>query len=259
MTNKPLEYESIINKVKIKKNDKILLSADITQLLIHCKKNNKTFDANDFLNSIINKIGNDGTLILPTFNFDFCKGKTYDYVKTIPITGHLAKIALLRKDFKRTLHPIHSFTVWGRDKNYLCNLKNLSSFGSDSPFAYMHKESVKNFVVGGDYKLWLTIDHYCEETVGVDYRFLKNFKSSYIEDNKSKKLKTYQMYVRKNPELSIETGISSELDNILKSKNEYFKYKMFDTNFFLLNHKIIANIMINDIGKDQKIVFLRKK
>ena len=148
MSSKPLEYESIIEEVKIKKNDKILLSADITRLLVHCKKNNKIFDANEFLNSIINKIGNNGTLILPTFNFDFCEGKSYDYLKTLPMTGHLAKIALSRKDFRRTLHPIHSFAVWGKDKNYLCNLKNLSSFDSSSPFAYMHKESVKNFIIG---------------------------------------------------------------------------------------------------------------
>ena len=145
MQNKSLEYDKIIEKIKIKKNDKILLSADITRLLVYCKKNNKKFDANDFLNAIINKIGNNGTLILPTFNFGFCQGKTYDYLKTVPMTGHLAKVALSRKDFKRTLHPIHSFAVCGKDKNYLCNLQNLSSFDSNSPFAYMHKKSVKNY------------------------------------------------------------------------------------------------------------------
>ena len=67
------------------------------------------------------------------------------------------------------------------------------------------------------------------------------------------------MYVRKDPHLSIETGISPELDNILKSKNQYLKYHIFDTNFFLLNLKIIADIMIEDIKTDQKIIFLRKK
>ena len=52
MLNARLEYENIIKKIEIKKNDKILLSADITRLLLYCKKNQKKFDANKFLNSI---------------------------------------------------------------------------------------------------------------------------------------------------------------------------------------------------------------
>ena len=52
----------------------------------------------------------------------------------------------------------------------------------------MHKNEVKNFVIGINYKKALTIVHYCEEKVGVDYRYLKEFKSYYINEKREKNL-----------------------------------------------------------------------
>ena len=106
MSNTYVKYEKIIDKLDIKKNDVILFVSDLTRLLLDCKNNNENFDGNNFLDSIIEKIGKEGTLLLPTFNYDFCKGKTYDYSKSLSITGALTKVALSRKDFKRTINLI---------------------------------------------------------------------------------------------------------------------------------------------------------
>ena len=186
MFKKYVKYEKIVEKLDISQGDIILLTTDLTRLLADCKNNNEKFDGKKFLDSIIKKIGNQGTLLLPTFNFDFCNGQTYDYLNSIPVTGALSKIALSMKGFKRTQHPIHSFATWGKDKDLLCNLQNLSSFGPGSPFEYLYKNNSKNLIIGIDYKLGFGSVHYCEEKVGVDYRFLKSFKSHYIDENKKK-------------------------------------------------------------------------
>ena len=256
MSNTYVKYEKIIDKLDIKKNDVILFVSDLTRLLLDCKNNNENFDGNNFLDSIIEKIGKEGTLLLPTFNYDFCKGKTYDYSKSLSITGALTKAALSRKDFKRTQHPIHSFAVWGKDKDYLYNLKNLSSFGANSPFEYLYRKNAKNLTFGLDYKLGFATVHYCEEKVGVSYRFLKNFESLYIDENNKKELRKYQMYVRKDPHLSVKTNISSKLDEILKLNNEYKKYKINNNIIFLINLKVVVDIMIKDIKTSQEIVHL---
>ena len=233
MSNTYVKYEEIIGKLNIKKNDVILLVSDLTRLLLDCKNNNENFDANKFLDSIIERIGKEGTLLLPTFNFDFCKGKVYDYSNSQPMTGALAKTALSRKDFKRTQHPIHSFAVWGKDKDFLYNLQNLSSFGADSPFEYLYKKNAKNLTFGLDYKLGFAAVHYCEEKVGVNYRFLKNFESLYIDENKKKKLRKYQMYVRKDPHLSIKTDISSKQNTKRRTYSSPEFRKMNFNSYFL--------------------------
>ena len=87
------------------------------------------------------------------------------------------------KDFKRTKHPIHSFAVFGKHKNYLCNLENKSSWGEDSPFKFLYKNA-KNLFIGIDYKNGFTMDHYFEQLTNVKYRYHKDFKSTYIDEKK---------------------------------------------------------------------------
>ena len=259
MSNIFFEKINFLDLFDIKKNDRLLVSSNLLPILNQYKEKNKIFNHNIFLDSLISKVGKEGTILIPAFNFDFCSGKTYDYLNSSPMTGALARIAHKRKDFKRTIHPIHSFLVFGKDQNYLCNLENISSFGPDSPFNYMHTSEVKNFVIGTNYKRTLTIDHYCEEKVGVDYRFLKEFKSFYINEKKEKKLKSYKMYVRKKPDESIETGINSILDDFLIKKDAYKNYNINNVEFNIVNLKIVADVLINDLKNDKKILFLKKK
>ena len=125
------DEKKILDLFDINKNDRLLISSDLLPLLNKYKEKNKTFNHNVFLDSLINKVGKDGTILIPSFNFDFCSGKIYDYLNSSPTTGALARIALKRDDFKRTIHPIHSFLVFGKDQKHLCNLENISSFGPD--------------------------------------------------------------------------------------------------------------------------------
>ena len=64
------------------------------------------------------------------------------------------------------------------------------------------------------------------------------------------------MYVRKDPHLSIQTNISPKLDEILKLNNEYKKYKINNNIIFLINLKVVVDIMIKDIKTSQEIVHL---
>ena len=63
--------------------DSVLLSSDIMQLTFTTIRNGERFDRNQFLEAILDTIGPEGTLLIPTFNWDFCHGETFDY-KTTP-------------------------------------------------------------------------------------------------------------------------------------------------------------------------------
>lgn len=70
-------------------------------------------------------VGEEGTLLFPVFNWDFCKGETFDYKKTQGKVGDLNNFVLNnRGDFKRTRHAIYSFMVWGKDQNMLRAMDN---------------------------------------------------------------------------------------------------------------------------------------
>ena len=122
--------EEIIEAFEIKKGDVVFISSDILRMLCLGIELNCPVDLNHFIDLLTDKIGPTGTLLFPTYNWDFCKGKTFDYYKTPSKTGSLGNVALKHAGFKRTRHPIYSFAVWGKDQDYLCSLKNVHSFGN---------------------------------------------------------------------------------------------------------------------------------
>ena len=195
-----ISYKKIISRIDLNKGDIVIVSSDILRLIYACRDNNEQFDPNIFIDSIIDKIGKKGTLLFPTYNWDYCKGKPFDYQNTISQTGYLSNVALKRKDFIRTKHPVYSHAVWGFDSEYLFNKKNKSGLGSDSEFAYLHNNKAKQLFIGDKESFWYegaySSIHYIEEKVGVDYRYIKNFSAPYINEMGIKKESTYSMSVR---------------------------------------------------------------
>ena len=137
----------------LKQGDIVLLTSDIMQLMFTAVRNGERFDRDAFLDAILGVIGQEGTLLIPTFNWDFCHGVAFDYHKTPCKTGALGGFALGRADFRRTQHPLYSFAAAGKDQQMLCDMQNVSSFGADSPFGYLercHALSTSILLVGTD-------------------------------------------------------------------------------------------------------------
>lgn len=192
-----ISYQLIPSVIGIQKGDIILLTSDITDLFLTCQEHGETFDANVLLDKFQEAVGEEGTLLIPTYNWGFCQGKTFDYRRTPSKTGALGNAALRRKDFKRTKHPIYSFAVWGKDTAYLCSLENVDSFGPDSPFAYLERVDGKNVFIGSaSMRNSFTYIHYIEQQLGASYRFSKMFRSHYVDQDGNDSEKEYGMYVR---------------------------------------------------------------
>jgi aminoglycoside 3-N-acetyltransferase len=257
MTEKNMDLENIFSKININSGDKILVSSDIVTLLVKLKKQNKNFDANLIIDLLINKVGPNGTLMFPAFNWDFCTGKDFDYHKTPSRTGALSNVALKREDFQRTKNPIYSFAVTGKDKDYICNLDHGSCFGLNSPFGYLIKNHGKNLFIGIDYKEGFTFDHVAEETVGVDYRYFKNFSGLYIDKFKNKTRVNYRMYVR-NLSLNVVTAIDKKLDEVLTKNNAYEKENSNGIRFTLIDLYKAYELMIHDLKSRDGLIYAKK-
>lgn len=192
-----IKLKDLPKQFDIEKGDTIYVSSDIKRLLYSCMEHEDDTDFNVFIDGIIDIIGEEGTLIFPAFNWDFCKGRPFDYYKTPCKTGVLGKTALKRTDFKRTKHPIYSFAVWGKAQAELCAMENKSSFGADSPFTYMRDNNAKNLLIDVECQHSFVFVHYVEEQVGgIPYRYLKDFTADYTDENGVTTERTYSMNVR---------------------------------------------------------------
>ena len=191
-----ISYQKLPSILKIEKGDVILLTSDITDLFLQCQENGEILDVNILLENFQEAIGEEGTLLIPTYNWGFCQGKAFDYKKTPSKTGAIGNAALRRKDFTRTKHPIYSFAVWGKDAVKLAEMDNIESFGPDSPFAYLEQVDAKNVFIGASLRNSFTYIHYIEQKLKAPYRFSKVFRSHYIDQDKVDTVRDYSMYVR---------------------------------------------------------------
>lgn len=192
-----ISYRQIPSVMGIKQGDVVLLTSDITDLYLQCQEHGEQFDPNILLDKFQEAVGEEGTLLIPTYNWGFCQGKTFNYLRTPSKTGAIGNAALRRKDFVRTKHPIYSFAVWGKDAAELCGLDNVESFGVDSPFAYLEKADGKNAFIGSaSLRNSFTYIHYIEQKSGASYRFSKTFHSHYVDENGQESERDYAMYVR---------------------------------------------------------------
>ena len=61
------EYEKIVSHFNLKKGDNIWISSELIKLMLSLKRRNIQFDGNGLINAFQEAVGNDGTILIPTF------------------------------------------------------------------------------------------------------------------------------------------------------------------------------------------------
>ena len=258
-----MNLEALLNKFQIKKGDKIIITSNIVKILTKFKNKKINFDPNILINILKKKIGKEGTLMFPAYNWDFCKGKTFEYNKTSSQSGALGNIALKRKDFLRSSNPIYSFAVTGKDKVKICNLKHLDCFSLNSPFGYLIKNKGKNLFIDLNQRVFdetklsgFTFHHVIEQAVKVPYRYFKEFEGYYINRQKLKKLVKVKFYAR-NLKFKYRIFISKKLDDELLKKKLLKREAFKGIDWDLVDLQNTFKILTKDL-KTKKKFFIKK-
>jgi aminoglycoside 3-N-acetyltransferase len=152
-------------------------------------------------------LGPRGTLIMPTFNFDFNKGEPWDVRTTPSKMGVLTELVRQDPRAKRVFHPFYSFAVIGRHADMLGGLRYKSSYERGSVFGKLRDLDGKILVIGLSYTNSMTFFHHVEQMEGVDYRFLKEFTGEVIDWDGATRTETFEMLVR-----DIDKGVITEVD-----------------------------------------------
>lgn len=188
---------NVIDYLDISEGDILVVSSDITRLFFDSANILGKYPSPDaFIDSIIKKVGEEGTILFPVFNWNFCKGEMFDYKKTKGKTGSLGNAALKRADFRRTQHPLYSYMVWGKMTSYFCSKTNENSFGYGSIFDDFDKLNVKFLLIDINLGQGFTFVHHLEQIGPVPFRFNKEFTALYKDEKDDITKRTYSMFVR---------------------------------------------------------------
>ena len=180
----------------IRPGDTVYVISDLMKLMGKARAEGEVFDRDEMLNLLQEKVTEEGTLLIPAFNWDFCKGKAFDIRKSPSQTGALGNAALARTDFQRTAHPIYSFLVWGRLRDELLSVRAPNAFGKGSIFDLLDEYRAKALVIGLGATDGLTFIHHAEQMTGVPYRYEKTFTAPYTDAEGVTAEKSCTMYVR---------------------------------------------------------------
>ncbi|MCW0217548.1 MAG: AAC(3) family N-acetyltransferase, partial [Prosthecobacter sp.] len=85
-----------------------------------------------FIGEFLEALGADGTLLLPLYNFDFCKGSPFNIRTTSSQMGALTEAGRVWPGAVRTGHPIYSFAAIGAKSSLFRRVDNRSGYGADS-------------------------------------------------------------------------------------------------------------------------------
>lgn len=122
--------------------------------------------------AIVSQVGPEGTIICPTFSFDFIKTKSFNIHKSKSDLGYFENFFLNQKKIIRSHHPIYSIAIWGKNKEII-NPCGGFSFGANSPFSNFIKYNVKFLNIGIKWRDTCTYLHHLEHLNGINHRFYK--------------------------------------------------------------------------------------
>lgn len=194
-------------KSGVKNGDTILLHLDASRLLREFKSRKIKIDLKVIIDSFLDLLGKNGTLIMPFFNFDFAKGIAFDINKTKSKMGILTEYFKNNYDVIRTGHPIYSFGVFGFYKFKFKDINNFSGYGEDSPFGILRELCGKIAVLDLDDQHSMTFYHHIEELNKVEWRYHKIFEGNYTDIKGKKSIRKYSLFVRK-----INEGIQTHVN-----------------------------------------------
>lgn len=191
----------------IEKGDTVLLHSNILRTLVLLKREGFKPSAELLLESFRAALGNEGTLLVPLFNFEFTSGTDFDIRYTPSHMGALTEVARKHPEAVRTGHPIYSFCAIGKQSHLFKGVDNYSGYGADSPFGMIRQLNGKIAVLDIEENGSMTFHHHVEEMMSVPYRYSKEFKGKYIDTNGETSVRGYAIYVR-NLEQKVETCLN---------------------------------------------------
>ncbi|HEB9288526.1 TPA: aminoglycoside N(3)-acetyltransferase [Campylobacter coli] len=236
-------------KLGIKKGDILCVHTELFNFGIPLLPKNEFLQT--ILDSFFEVINKEGTLIMPTFTYSFCKNEVYDKLNSKTKVGILNEFFRKQEGVKRTNDPIFSFAIKGA-KEELFLKDTTSCFGKNSVYDILTKENGKYMLLGST--TGHTLTHYVEEIYGVEYRYFKNFSGIIINEQGNGYNKNIKFYVR-----HLDKNSLPNVDNInyITKQSKNFSWQKFGgADMCLFNAKEYVKSIKNALNNNKNIFVL---
>ncbi len=166
---------------RIKRGDIVCIHSDITSFGIPNSLRTKVLQEgldvlmDSYIDTFKELVGEHGIILMPTFTYSACENEIFDVSKTPSTVGALTEYFRKLPSTKRSIHPVFSFSAWGKNAEEFLKLKSLDCFGEESFFEKLYDLNIKYLFFGVDLQHSATFVHYAEEKAQVYYRFYKYF------------------------------------------------------------------------------------
>lgn len=136
------------------------------------------------IDALLERIGKSGTLLMPSFSWDFPKTKHCDLRESKSKMGILTECFRKMHGVRRSFHPMYSFCATGNRSDYLTNylVPEYHPFKKESVMGRLYDDNAVVLFVGTDIR-YCTFMVYCEFQCGIEYRFEKPFRGLVIGQN----------------------------------------------------------------------------
>ena len=209
------------------------------------------------VNALEQTLGPEGTLIMPTFNFDFNKGQPWDVRSTPSKMGALTELVRVDPRAKRVFHPFYSFAILGKHAEMLGGLRYKSSYERNSVFGKLRDLDGKIMVIGLSYTNSMTFFHHIEQMEGVDYRFLKQFTGQVTDWDGNTHTDTFEMLVR-----DIDKGVITEVDPmgfLMEEKGVIKSAKIGEADVRLMKANEVYTFTAREMRRDPHLLYKIEK
>lgn len=167
-------------------------------------------------------LGADGTLIMPTFTYDFCNGRDFDKRHNKSTMGVLTEFFRKQEGVIRTDDPIYSFALEGRDVGEFLH-RVPTCFSKGCVYDILAKMGGKIVLLGTD-AVGYTFTHFIEERAKVSYRYYKEFSGRIINEQGQSRPSSIKLFVRDLDRKSI-FNLEKQVQILKESGN--FRWELF--------------------------------
>lgn len=258
------EGEIISSKTFIDKLSPYLNKGDTLCLEIDTMKFGKLYpglDKASFLELIFDILyqlaGEAGNIIIPAFSYSWgmdSPEKYFDVRNTPGKVGIFPEYFRIRNDVSRSLDPMFSFAIWGKDRKWLSENKDKTSFGKGSLYDKIKRLNAK-LISFGLKKYDPTFIHYVEqyfhENISeLDYRFVKKFEGT-IVDYSGHEYRDYQYCFSRRLEMSDLHFDERRIVRDLGKENKLIEVKIGNGDVCISDCESVFNIGIEGLHKDK--------
>jgi len=172
-----------LKKVGVQKGDVIFSHVGMGFLGKPKEGSDKDSVARIIVDAFREVLGPEGTLIVPTYTYSFCRKEEYDAATSPSLVGYFTEAFRIMPGVLRSREPIFSAAGFGPRVVELFRDLPPTSFGVDCLYDRLVRKdaSICNIGVGFRYATFI---HYVEKSVGVPYRFDKTFSGIIREEGK---------------------------------------------------------------------------